>query len=117
MVSFSAYLWGRRYLDDTVFDPKQLIPRPMVGLSMEQPFESVYAGLQIDPIQFIDISGGVRFMTTKKIVGQKFDPENPTAAGEPQTLEEVTPLYFAAITFSTDLFWRWAKRQIDDIAD
>jgi hypothetical protein len=113
MVAFSAYPWGARYLDDTVFDPMQLIPRPMFGLSMDQPFSSIYAGLQIDPIQFVDISGGVRWLTTKKLIGQKVvadDLENP---GPTQLKEEVTRLYFVSLTFSTDLFWRWAKRQFD----
>jgi hypothetical protein len=113
MVAFSAYPWGARYLDDTVFDPMQLIPRPMFGLSMDQPFSSIYAGLQIDPVQFVDISGGVRWLTTKKLIGQKVvadDLENP---GPTQMKEEVTRLYFVSLTFSTDLFWRWAKRQFD----
>jgi len=117
IVSFSAYLWNKRYLDDTIFNPENLIPRPMFALSMEQPFESIYAGLQVDPIQFVDISGGVRWMTTKQVIGQKVDPNNLAQVSAPQTREEVTPLYFVAITFSTDLFWRWAKRQVKDIAD
>jgi hypothetical protein len=45
------------------------------------------------------------------------DPNNLARVSAPQTSEEVTPLYFVAITFSTDLFWRWAKRQVQDIAD
>jgi hypothetical protein len=117
IVSFSAYLWNKRYLDDTVFNAENLIPRPMFALSMEQPFESIYAGLQVDPIQFVDISGGVRWMTTKKVIGQKVDQDNLAQVSAPQTSEEVTPLGFVAITFSTDLFWRWAKRQVKDIAD
>jgi hypothetical protein len=113
MVSFSAYLWGDRYLDNRVFDVTQLIPRPMFGVSMRDPFSSIYVGGQIDPVQFIDFSGGVRFTTTKAFIGQKFDPEHPNLPGEPATREKVTPLGFAAITFSTDLFWRWIKHELD----
>jgi len=113
MVSVSAYLWGQRYLDDTIFDPIQLLPRPMFGISLRDPFTSIYAGGQIDPVQFVNLAGGVRFSSAKAFVGQKFDQEHPDQPGDPATRERVVPLGFAAITFSTDLFWRWVKREVD----
>ena len=116
MVSISAYIWGRRYLDDRVFEPEFLIPRPMVGISLTDPTDAIYTGLSIDPIQFVDISFGVRWKNTEELVGpQVGDPALRDVDGQPVqpiTREEVQPRGFVAITFSTDLVHRWIDRGI-----
>jgi hypothetical protein len=71
LVSISAYIWKQRYLDDTVWSAWQLLPRPMVGISLRHPFDALYLGAQIDPIQYVNIGGGVRFATTEKLVGPR----------------------------------------------
>jgi len=112
LLSFSLYLYGPRYLDDTVFHPMQLIPRPMAGISLTQPMTSAYAGLQIDPLQFVDISGGIRWHTIEKRIGWRNTDEELVQPEEIATKKEVTPSAFVAVTFSTDLFWRWIKREV-----
>jgi hypothetical protein len=112
LLSFSLYLYGPRYLDDTVFDPMQLIPRPMAGISLTEPTTSAYAGLQIDPLQFVDISGGIRWHTVEKRIGWKSTDDELVQPEEIATKKEVTPSAFVAVTFSTDLFWRWIKREL-----
>ncbi len=112
LLSFSLYLYGPRYLDDTVFDPMQLIPRPMAGISLTEPTTSAYAGLQIDPLQFVDISGGIRWHTVEKRIGWKNTDDELVQPEEIATKKEVTPSAFVAVTFSTDLFWRWIKREL-----
>ncbi len=114
MVSFSMYVWGRRYLDDTLFHWKQLLPRPMFGISLSQPTTSVYAGLSIDPIQFLDISAGVRWYSSDKLIGPQVGDRalvNPNgSAAAPVVQEEITRAPFITLTASTDLFVRWLKR-------
>jgi hypothetical protein len=112
LLSFSLYIYGPRYLDDTVFDPMQLIPRPMAGISLTEPTTSAYAGLQIDPLQFVDISGGIRWHTVEKRIGWKSTDDELVQPEEIATKKEVTPSAFVAVTFSTDLFWRWIKREV-----
>jgi hypothetical protein len=114
VVSMSMYIWGYRYLDDGIFDVKQLAPRPMIGLSMSQPFSSIYVGAQIDPIQFLDISFGARAYSSKRLIA----PEEGELAftngeGEPMdpvVREGVTTQMFISLTASTDLFQRWIQR-------
>ncbi len=114
VLSMSMYVWGYRYLDDGIFDVKQLAPRPMIGLSMQQPFSSLYVGLQIDPVQFLDISFGARAYTTTSLVSPEegqiaaTDMEGKPAA--PLTREGVTTQMFVSLTASTDLFQRWIQR-------
>jgi len=111
MVSLSAYLWGRRYLDGAVFDPMQLLPRPMIGLSLASPLDTLYAGLQIDPVQFLDVSAGVRFAPRERLVGpQVLDRALVTPDGEPQppvTRSEVRPDAFVAVTLSANMIYDW----------
>lgn len=114
VISLSMYVWGARYLDDRIFDASHLLPRPMVGLSMRQPFSSLYFGGQIDPIQFVDLSFGARVYSTTHLIA----PEQGRAAyvdgnGEPVppvTREGVTTQLFVSLTASTDLFQRWIQR-------
>jgi hypothetical protein len=114
VVAISVYLWGRRYLDDGIFNVRQLLPRPMVGLSMRQPFSSIYVGGQIDPIQFVDISVGARWFTRERLVGPQ--PGEPALRDErgnpaqPVVQDEFRPAPFVSLTFSTDLVHRWIKR-------
>ncbi len=112
----SAYVWKERYLDDTVFDVWQLIPRPLVGFSLVDPLETIYVGASIDPLQFVDISGGVRFKVVQELIGpQVGDPALRNATGEPVdpvTRREVQPEAFVAVTFSTDLVHRWIARGV-----
>ena len=110
VLSLSGYIWGARYLDDRVFDLEFLYPRPMVGLSLTEPTTTLYAGLQIDPIQFVDISAGVRWGTVQSLIGYRGTAANPTLPAEPVVREEVKPSGFVAVTFSTDLVWRWVRR-------
>jgi hypothetical protein len=114
MVSISAYLWKRRYLDDGVFDAWQLVPRPMVGISLDRPFDVLYAGVQIDPIQYLNIAGGARIANEQQLIGpQPLDPALRDRDGEPQppvTREEVQVSGFVAITVSTNLVYRWIQQ-------
>lgn len=111
VLSLSMYLWGSRYLDDTLFRWQQLLPRPMIGVSMSQPFESIYVGGQIDPIQFLDVSFGARAYSTEFLLNPPAGrPAYTNEAGEPQQpalRKGVTTQAFIALTFSTDLVQRW----------
>jgi hypothetical protein len=110
VLSFSGYVWGTRYLDHRVFDLEFLYPRPMLGLSLTDPTTTLYAGLQIDPIQFVDISAGVRWGATRRLIGYRGTAADPTLPAEPVVEEQVEPSGFVAVTFSTDLVWRWITR-------
>ncbi|MEB2312334.1 MAG: hypothetical protein OZ921_00730 [Sorangiineae bacterium] len=111
MVSLSMYVWGARTLDDTLFHWKQLLPRPMIGFSMRQPFTSIYLGGQLDPMKFVDLSAGVRFYEQERLMGPFVG--NPTPLGpegrpvDPVIRRETTSEVFVALTASTDLFARW----------
>ena len=114
VVSLSAYIWGRRYLDETILDARQLLPRPMLGLSMRDPFSSIYVGGQIDPVQFVDVSFGARWHTRERLIGPALGQpalldENGNPA-EPVTQDEYVVSPFVAVTFSTDLLHRWIRR-------
>ncbi|MCC6214074.1 MAG: hypothetical protein IT376_04350 [Polyangiaceae bacterium] len=115
MVAVSAYVWGRRYLDDRVFDWRFLLPRPVVGASVAQPFSSGYAGLSIDPVQFVDVSAGLRWYEREKLiaptVGSIAAPAEDGTPAEPVTQREVRRDVFVAVTASTDLFARWFGRR------
>lgn len=112
IVTLSAY-WQPRYLDNKFFAPLQLVPRPMIGLSMRQPFTSLYFGAQLDPIQFLDISFGGRFYTTTELVGKAVgDPADQDAEGKPVaplTQSKTNLAFFMSISASTDLFASWIK--------
>lgn len=114
VIAMSMYVWGYRYLDDGIFDPMQLLPRPMVGLSMDQPFSSIYVGGQIDPIQFLDITIGARAYSTTHLIapseGQLAYMDENGDPAEPVTREGVTTQLFISLTASTDLFQRWIQR-------
>ena len=114
VVSMSMYIWGYRYLDDGIFDAKQLLPRPMIGLSMDQPFSSIYLGAQLDPIQFLDISVGARAYSTNHLIapeeGQLAYTDTDGDPTEPVLRRGVTTQLFVSLTASTDLFQRWIQR-------
>lgn len=114
IVSLSMYVYGARYLDDTLFQWKQLLPRPMLGFSMRQPFTSIYVGAQIDPIQFLDLSFGVRWFEHDRLMGPVLgNPALLDANGhavDPVVRKETTPGLFIALTASTDLVARWILR-------
>lgn len=114
VVSLSFYMWGARYLDDTIFNWKQLLPRPMLGFSMRQPFTSVYVGGQIDPIQFLDLSAGVRWYQVDHLMGPYVgNPAPLDAQGHPEdpvVRKETSAEVFVAVTASTDLVARWLVR-------
>ena len=114
VVSLSMYVWGYRYLDDGIFDVRQLAPRPMIGLSMKQLFSSLYFGFQIDPVQFLDISFGARAYSTTTLVspaeGQIATANVDGKPSEPVLREGVTTQAFVSLTASTDLFQRWIQR-------
>lgn len=111
VIALSMYIWGSRHLDDTVFAWQQLLPRPMLGVSMSQPFKSLYFGGQIDPIQFLDISFGARAYSTEFLLDPGAGkPAYTDAAGvpqEPATRKGVTTQLFLSLSFSTDLVQRW----------
>ncbi len=111
VVALSMYIWGSRHLDDTIFRWQQLLPRPMIGLSMSQPFHSIYVGGQIDPIQFVDLSVGARAYQTDFLLDPQLGrPAYTDEAGVPQqpaTRKGVTTQLFVSLTFSTDLVQRW----------
>jgi hypothetical protein len=114
VVSLSAYIWGRRYLDQTVLHSRQLLPRPMLGLSIRDPFSSIYVGAQIDPVQFVDVSFGARWHTRERLIGPALGQpalmDEKGNAAEPVTQDEYVVSPFVSLTFSTDLFHRWLRR-------
>ena len=116
VVSLSVYLWGYRYLNDDVLAARQFAPRPMLGLSLHQPFSSIYFGLQIDPLQFLDISFGARMYSASTLVnaheGQVAIADADGNAAPPMTQSRMTTQMFVALTASTDLFHRWIKRSL-----
>lgn len=116
MVSLSVYLWEPRYLDDTVFDAIKLVPRPMLGVSLAHPLSTFYAGVSIDPVQFLDISGGVRWANEEVLIGPApGERALATPSGVPQapvTREEVRPLAFVAVTVSTNLLYNWIATKL-----
>lgn len=116
VVTLSAYLWGSRYFDDGVFDGMQLVPRPMIGVSLAHPLSTFYAGFSIDPIQFLDISGGVRWANEERLIGPATGERAlVTPEGVPQppvTREEVRPMAFASVTVSTNLLYSWITTKL-----
>ncbi|NRA32173.1 MAG: hypothetical protein HRU17_02430 [Polyangiaceae bacterium] len=114
MVSVSAFVWKQRYLDDGIYDPWQLIPRPMVGVSLLHPTERLYLGLSVDPIQFLNISGGVRIGTEERLIGpQVGDVALLNSEGEaqaPVTRDETRAMGFVSITVSNNLIYRWFQQ-------
>jgi hypothetical protein len=85
----------------------------MLGRSMRQPFSSLYFGLQLDPIQFLDISIGGRVYSATELAGAKPGDSAPLdSSGKPfppitATNEKVA--WFVSISASTDLFSTWLK--------
>ncbi len=114
VVSLSAYIWGRRYLDETILHARQLLPRPMLGLSMRDPFSSIYVGAQIDPVQFVDVSFGARWHTRERLIGPALGQpallDESGKPAEPVTQDEYVVSPFISLTFSTDLLHRWLRR-------
>src|SRR5204862_8305593 len=106
MLSLSVYLWQRRYFDSVVFDAMQLIPRPLIGMSVAHPLDVLYAGVAIDPIQFLDIAGGVRLADEQKLIGpQPLERALIDSKGSPQppvTRNEFQASGFIAVTVSTN---------------
>ena len=113
MLSLSAYIWKRRYFDNVVVDPMQFVPRPMIGMSLAHPLSVLYAGLQIDPIQYIDISGGVKIANEEKLIGpQSTERALVDNQGNPQppvTRDQIRASGFIAVTVSTNLIYSWIK--------
>jgi hypothetical protein len=113
VLSLSAYIWGRRYFDDVVFDAAQLAPRPFIGMSLADPLDVLYAGVSIDPIQFLDVSGGVRIANEEVLLGpQPLDRALVDDNGEPQppvTRKEFRASGFVAVTISTNLIYAWIR--------
>jgi hypothetical protein len=111
LVSLSAYLYGPRYLDGRAFNGMSLIPRPMIGLSLRQPFSSLYFGGQIDPIQFLDISAGARVYSATQLIGPQLGaPAAVDATGTPiapATEAKARFGFFISVSASSDLFSSW----------
>ena len=63
MITLSVYLWQRRYFDDVVFD--RCSSFPVDGRDVPLPFDQMYAGVSIDPIQFLDIRAAYVLRTSK----------------------------------------------------
>lgn len=116
MLSLSAYIWQERYFDGVVFDAMQLVPRPMIGMSVAHPLDEFYAGFQIDPIQYLDISGGVRFANEQKLIGPRLlDRALVDGKGQPQppvTRDEILASGFIAVTVSTNLLYSWVRQAL-----
>jgi hypothetical protein len=113
VVSLSGYVWGSRVLNGAPFRPGALLPRPMLGMSMRQPFSSLYFGAQFDPIQFLDISIGGRVYSATTLVGANVgDSAALDSSGKPispTTASEAKVAGFVSISASTDLFSAWLK--------
>ena len=111
VATLSVYIWEPRYFDGTVWDAMQLVPRPMIGVSLSHPLDSFYAGVSIDPVQFVDISGGVRWANEETLVGPPpGERALLTADGQPQppvTRDEVHALGFVSVSVSTNLIYDW----------
>jgi hypothetical protein len=86
----------------------------MIGVSLAHPLTEFYAGGQIDPIQFLDISGGVRFANEDVLIGpQQLDRALVDANGKaqpPVVRRELRPSGFVAVTISTNLLYSWIKQ-------
>jgi hypothetical protein len=113
-VTLSAYIWGPRYLDGEVFAWEQLLPRPMIGLSLTQPFSSLYLGAQFDPFpQFLDVSVGARVYSATELSGPAegapAQTDHDTNPVSPATRKVTSCAPFIALTASTDLFTGWLK--------
>jgi hypothetical protein len=116
LATLSIYLWRARYFDDDVFDAMQLLPRPMIGVSLANPLSSFYTGLSIDPVQFLDISAGVRWANEQQLIGPApGERALVTPAGEPQppvVRDEVRPMGFVSISVSTNLLYKWIATKL-----
>jgi hypothetical protein len=104
VVTFSWYYWPR-YLDRTLFSGQQFVPRPTVGLSVRSPFSSIYAGLQIDPVQFVDVTAGVFVYSRPELVGVTEGEVVP--AGTIATRDRVHASAFVSVSSSINLFTSW----------
>jgi hypothetical protein len=109
IVTFSWY-YRPRYLDGTLFSwdwhvPTQWVPRPLVGLSLRSPFTSIYAGLQIEPVRFIDVSFGAYVYSRAEAVGVTEGEIVPT--GMIATRSHLTASPFLSISSSINLFVGW----------
>jgi hypothetical protein len=116
LATLSIYMWQARYFDDEIFDAMQLLPRPMIGVSLAHPLSSFYAGFSIDPVQFLDISGGVRWANEEQLVGPApGERALVTPAGVPQppvVRDEVRPMGFVSISVSTNLLYKWIATKL-----
>jgi hypothetical protein len=114
ILSLSAYVWQRRYFDDKIMDPLQFMPRPMLAMSLAHPLDVLYAGLSVDPIQFLDVSFGARFANERTLVGpQPLDRALIDDEGDPQpplTREQIRVSGFASVTVSANLLYSWLRQ-------
>ena len=105
--------WEPRSYKKKPFDQKWLIPRPMIGISLLAPSERLYLGLSVDPLQYLNISGGVRIGTTQRLIGPQVGDSallnSDGTAQEPVTRDETRASGFVAITVSNNLIYRWFK--------
>jgi hypothetical protein len=110
VVTFSLY-YCPRWLDEERVALRFFIPRPVVGLSISQPLTSIYAGLQIDPYQFVDITVGLRWFSQMGLITQSVgDMVGTNSDGTPVALTKsttTTRAWFVSLSASTDLFTRW----------
>jgi hypothetical protein len=86
----------------------------MVGISLAHPTSQFYAGASIDPIQFLNISGGVRVADEQILIGpQVLDRALVDTSGQPQppvTRNEFRASGFVAVTISTNLLYSWIRQ-------
>ena len=105
--------WEPRSYKNKPCDQKWLIPRPLIGVSLLAPSERLYLGLSVDPLQFLNISGGVRIGTTERLIGPQVGDSallnRDGTAQEPVTRDETRASGFVAITVSNNLIYRWFK--------
>jgi hypothetical protein len=111
VVTLSFY-YCPRWLDEERAALRFLLPRPALGLSLSQRLTSLYAGLQVDPYQFVDITFGLRWFSQPGLIDdQKVgDMVGTNSDGTPQALAKsttTTRAWFVSLTASTDLFTRW----------
>jgi hypothetical protein len=109
IVTFSWY-YRTRYLDGKLIDwdgcwPSQWLPRPTLGLSIRSPFSSIYGGVQIDPVRFVDLSFGVYVHSRSEPVGVTEGEVVPT--GTIGTRNQVAASPFLSVSSSINLFVGW----------
>jgi hypothetical protein len=108
MISVSPYIWGSRWASDSLrwLKCSTCLPRPVLGFSAKAIVSALYRGMQLDPIQFIDISGGFYIYSRQSLIpGVSTGSAIEGSTVPTQTVPRAS--FFVAITSSLNLFTSW----------